>query len=165
MLYDWTDIIRWELGCRRLTPGLPYLKAVQESNVHIERCPITRITTKGIETADGVLHAVDAIVCATGFNTSFSARYNIIGREAKDLGHLWKKQAPEAYMGLAVSGFPNYFGDSLDPLSYPCVMLTCVAAVLGPNCPIANGSLIPCIEQRYLRNSLLNLSATYLTAV
>jgi cation diffusion facilitator CzcD-associated flavoprotein CzcO len=83
---------------------------VQEPNVHIERCAINRTTAKGIETADGVLHEFDAIVCATGFNTSFSARYDIVGRESKNLKQLWQKNAPEAYMGLAVSGFPNYFG-------------------------------------------------------
>uniref|UniRef100_A0A0D2YE17 Sterigmatocystin biosynthesis monooxygenase stcW n=1 Tax=Fusarium oxysporum (strain Fo5176) TaxID=660025 RepID=A0A0D2YE17_FUSOF len=90
----------WELGCRRLTPSLPYLKAIQEPNVNVIRTGIRRITEKGIETDDGETHEVDTLICATGFNTSFSSRFNIVGRNA----------------------------------------------LLGPNCPIANGSLIPCIE-------------------
>lgn len=48
------------------------------------------------------------IICATGFDTSFRPRYPLVGRGQKDLRALWK-DLPEAYLGLAVSGFPNYF--------------------------------------------------------
>ncbi|KAH6677855.1 hypothetical protein F5X68DRAFT_245606 [Plectosphaerella plurivora] len=104
----------WELNCRRLTPSLPYLNAVQQPNVDVVRTGIRRITGNGVETEDGQLREADVLVCATGFNTSFSSRFEIVG--------------PEAYLGLAVAGLPNYF------------------TIMGPNCPIANGSLIPCIE-------------------
>ncbi|KAL3455502.1 hypothetical protein BJX64DRAFT_294964 [Aspergillus heterothallicus] len=118
----------WELGCRRITPGLPYLKAVQEPNVQIVRSPIERISEHAIHTVDGNAHEIDVLICATGFDTSFRPRLPVIGRNEVDLRDLWSRQPPEAYMGLAVSGFPNYF------------------TILGPNCPIANGSLVPCIE-------------------
>ncbi|CEL09176.1 hypothetical protein ASPCAL12316 [Aspergillus calidoustus] len=121
-------IPNWVLGCRRITPGLPYLKAVQEANVEIVRMPIDRISERGVHAKGGALHEFDVLVCATGFDTSFRPRYPILGRNQVDLRDLWCKQSPEAYLGLAVSGFPNYF------------------TILGPNCPIANGSLIPCIE-------------------
>ena len=98
----------WEFGCRRITPGLPYLQAVQMPNVSIERNPIQRIDSRGIRTVDGNLHEFDIIICATGFDTSFRPRYPIIGRQENDLRELWKN-TPEAYLGLAVSGFPNYF--------------------------------------------------------
>lgn len=83
---------------------------MQQPNVHIERNAIVRIVEDGIETEDGKVHQFDAIVCATGFDTSFSARYNIIGRSGLNLRTLWKDGSPEAYLGLAVAGFPNYFG-------------------------------------------------------
>ncbi|RKL19310.1 hypothetical protein BFJ68_g3584 [Fusarium oxysporum] len=118
----------WELGCRRLTPSLPYLKAIQEPNVNVIRTGIRRITEKGIETDDGEVHEVDTLICATGFNTSFSSRFNIVGRNGVSLRTMWKTRGPEAYLGMAIAGLPNYF------------------TLLGPNCPIANGSLIPCIE-------------------
>ncbi|KAL2858523.1 flavin-binding monooxygenase [Aspergillus pseudoustus] len=139
----------WELGCRRITPGRPYLEAVQELNVEIERSPIDRITESGIHTSDGVIHELDAIVCATGFDTSFRPRYPIIGRNRVDLRDLWGAQTPEAYLGLAVSGFPNYF------------------TVLGPNCPIANGSLIPCIEwsAKYIGQVLQKMQACQIRTV
>lgn len=111
-------VLRWELGCRRLTPGLPYLNAVQEANVRVERNAIARVTREGIETVDGVMHTLDAIVCATGFNTNFSARYDIIGRDQKNLRKLWKQTLPQGYMGLCVSGFPNYFSTNDSAKSY-----------------------------------------------
>jgi cation diffusion facilitator CzcD-associated flavoprotein CzcO len=83
---------------------------VQQPNVHIERAPIVCVTKEGVKTEDGNMHNFDAIVCATGFDTSFLARYDIIGRNSVNLRTLWKKSMPEAYLGLAVAGFPNYFG-------------------------------------------------------
>ncbi|KAF5561450.1 sterigmatocystin biosynthesis monooxygenase stcW [Fusarium phyllophilum] len=118
----------WELGCRRLTPSLPYLKAIQEPNVNVIRTGIRRITEKGIETDNGQIHEVDTLICATGFNTSFSSRFTIVGKNGVSLRSMWKARGPEAYLGMAIAGLPNYF------------------TLLGPNCPIANGSLIPCIE-------------------
>lgn len=125
----------WELGCRRLTPGKPYLEAVQRANVHIERTGIEKVCERGIVTVDGNIHELDVLICATGFNASFSGRYQITGKAGRTLGDLWTDTGPEAYFGLAVSGLPNYF------------------TLLGPNCPIANGSLFPCIEAtaRYIR--------------
>ncbi|KAJ4262903.1 hypothetical protein NW762_006516 [Fusarium torreyae] len=102
-------IPKWELGCRRLTPSLPYLKAIQEPNVNVIRTGIRRITEAGIETKDGEIHQTDVLICATGFNTSFSSRFNIIGRQGLSLRSMWKARGPEAYLGLAIAGLPNYF--------------------------------------------------------
>ncbi|KAH8684375.1 hypothetical protein BGZ60DRAFT_397427 [Tricladium varicosporioides] len=130
-------IPKWELGCRRLTPGKPYLDAIQQENVSIVTSQIQRIVENGIETADGEIHHLDAIVCATGFDTSFTPAFDLYGLDNHNLRQIWATKHAEAYMGLAVSGFPNYW------------------TFLGPNTPIANGSLIPCIES----------SAKYIIAV
>ncbi|KAH6711188.1 hypothetical protein BKA61DRAFT_556177 [Leptodontidium sp. MPI-SDFR-AT-0119] len=121
-------IPKWELGCRRLTPGKPYLDAVQQENVDIVTSPIDRIIEDGIRTTDGRIHRLDAIVCATGFDTSFTPAFELRGLKNQNLKMMWSQNPAEAYMGIAVSGFPNYW------------------TFLGPNTPIANGSLIPCIE-------------------
>lgn len=110
------DALSWELGCRRLTPGLPYLNAVQQPNVNIVRTPISAVCEQGIRTSDGTVHELDVLICATGFDTSFSARYDIIGKNNKSLRELWKNSIPEAYMGLAISGYPNYFSKSDETL-------------------------------------------------
>jgi cation diffusion facilitator CzcD-associated flavoprotein CzcO len=111
-------IPNWELGCRRITPGLPYLQAVQEPNVNVIRSDIRRITKDGIETVDGQEHRVDTIICATGFNTSF-VRFELIGRGGKALDELWKDDGPQGYLGLGVAGLPNYFSKFLAAESKP----------------------------------------------
>lgn len=46
-------IPKWELGCRRVTPGPGYLESFMEPNCSLTSSPITRITEKGVVTADG----------------------------------------------------------------------------------------------------------------
>lgn len=52
-------IPKWELGCRRITPGDGYLETFLLPNVELTQSPITTITEKGIQTADGEFHEVD----------------------------------------------------------------------------------------------------------
>ncbi|KAF9876803.1 hypothetical protein CkaCkLH20_05649 [Colletotrichum karsti] len=139
----------WELGCRRLTPSLPYLKAIQQPNVNVIRTGIRRITETGVETEDGKTHNIDVLICATGFNTSFSSRFNIIGRRGISLRTMWKDRGPEAYLGMAIAGLPNYF------------------TILGPNCPIANGSLIPCIEwsAKYIAKAITKMQTDQIRSI
>lgn len=111
------DFHRWELGCRRLTPGKPYLDAVQQENVDIVTSPIDRIIEDGIRTTDGRIHRLDAIVCATGFDTSFTPAFELRGLKNQNLKMMWSQNPAEAYMGIAVSGFPNYWSE-ISPTAY-----------------------------------------------
>jgi cation diffusion facilitator CzcD-associated flavoprotein CzcO len=96
------------VGCRRQTPGPDFLEALLEPNVDARWDDIGKITEKGILTKSGEELEFDAIVCATGFDTSFRPRFPIIGRNGADLAKQWDA-IPEAYFGLAVPNFPNYF--------------------------------------------------------
>jgi cation diffusion facilitator CzcD-associated flavoprotein CzcO len=58
-------IPKWELGCRRLTPGEGYLESFTRPNVKLTQSPITKVTENGIYTTDGKFYEVDVIVCAT----------------------------------------------------------------------------------------------------
>lgn len=70
---------------------------------------ILRIEPKGVVTTDGVLHEVDIIVMATGFQTSdYLAPMKIVGRCGKDL-HQWWAGDCRAYLGITMPGFPNLF--------------------------------------------------------
>ncbi|KAK3906964.1 hypothetical protein C8A05DRAFT_40295 [Staphylotrichum tortipilum] len=115
------------LGCRRMTPGHGYLQALTQPNVEVRRSEIKRFVPEGIELESGEVLKVDAIVCATGFNTSFSPRFPIIGRDG-NLQDRWKKETPKAYMSCAVDGVPNYF------------------MFFGPNAPIGHGSVFTLSE-------------------
>ena len=97
------------LGCRRMTPGHSYLRALTQPNVQLRRSEIKRFVEDGIELSSGEVLKVDTIVCATGFDTSFCPRFPIIGRNGVNLQDRWKKETPKAYMSCAVDGVPNYF--------------------------------------------------------
>ena len=113
------------IGCRRITPGLGYLESFSKPNVRvITDAKIERVNEQGIVLSDGQSFEVDAIVCATGFDVSFSPRFPISGRDGSSLKDAWSESIPYAYMSTAVPGFPNYF------------------VLLGPNAPIAHGSVL-----------------------
>lgn len=116
----------FDVGCRRTSPGEPYLKALQRDHILPVFDGIDRVTSTGIM-AGGTDREVDVIIAATGFDTSFRPRFPIINHKGQDLRDLWKDD-PESYLGLAVSGFPNYL------------------TFLGPNTPIANGSVLGSLE-------------------
>jgi cation diffusion facilitator CzcD-associated flavoprotein CzcO len=81
-------IPEWRVGCRRLTPGDGYLEALQEPNVSIQFNEIVEITPEGIRTQEGV-EEFDIIVCATGFDVSFSPYWHLLGKNGVDLGQKW----------------------------------------------------------------------------
>ncbi len=79
------------------------------SHVSLERTPIVRVTETGIETTDG-LYEFDIIIWATGydFGTGALNRLGIRGRDGLALEQEWA-DGPDTYLGIAASGFPNFF--------------------------------------------------------
>lgn len=59
----------WPVGCKRLGASPGYLEAIIQDNVDIITSGIERVTTTGILDKNGVERQVDAIICATGFDT------------------------------------------------------------------------------------------------
>ncbi|KAI9840562.1 MAG: hypothetical protein M1837_001542 [Sclerophora amabilis] len=94
--------------CKRLTPGPGYLEALVKENVDVVIDPIDKVVPEGIQTKDGRIRPVDALICATGFDTTFTNRFPIYGRHGVKLGDKWR-QVPDTYLGIATSDFPNYF--------------------------------------------------------
>jgi len=91
---------------------------------------IDRIEAGGIRTSDGVLHKLDVMVFATGFNPHELFRpMQVIRRDGRSLNEVWT-DGNEAYRGVSVAGFPNFF------------MLG------GPNSPIGNFSFIMTAERQ-----------------
>ncbi|KAF2771638.1 FAD/NAD(P)-binding domain-containing protein [Teratosphaeria nubilosa] len=116
-------IPKYELGCRRITPGTGYLEAFTQPNVHLTNSEIKQITAEGVETADGVFHAIDVLICATGFDISQVPSFPLIGRDNISLAEKWKDE-PESYISLACPDMPNLF------------------FFTGPNATVGHGSLI-----------------------
>ncbi|RFU28410.1 hypothetical protein B7463_g7911, partial [Scytalidium lignicola] len=115
-------------GCRRLTPGPGYLEAIVQDNVEFISNPIEKVTESGIQTEDGKLREVDAIICATGFDTSLKPRFPTYGLGGVTLGEVWDP-VPESYLSMCPPKMPNYF------------------MYLGPNGGPGTGSTIILLEQ------------------
>lgn len=99
---------KFEVGCRRVTPGDPYMEAITKENVDVHFTAVERVTEDGVVGADGQERKVDTIVCATGFDVSYRPRFPVIGKNGVDLAEKWK-DTPEGYLGLAVPDMPNFF--------------------------------------------------------
>ncbi|KDQ31391.1 hypothetical protein PLEOSDRAFT_1036737 [Pleurotus ostreatus PC15] len=122
-------IPEFPVACRRLTPGVGYLEALCEDNVDFVPSLIKRVTPEGIETVDGDHKALDVIVCATGFDTSYQLDFPIIGKNGVDVRDKYLPH-PRTYLSVAVEGFPNWF------------------QTLGPNSAVGAGSLLIILEKQ-----------------
>ncbi|KAA1248199.1 NAD(P)/FAD-dependent oxidoreductase [Mycobacterium simiae] len=95
--------------CKRVLLGDDYYRALQEDNVHLVTSPIDRITKSSIITEGGQVIDADAIVLATGFETSrYLSGIEVVGAGGEGLHERWGAD-PSAYLGVAVPGFPNFF--------------------------------------------------------
>ncbi|EPK3215172.1 4-hydroxyacetophenone monooxygenase, partial [Acinetobacter baumannii] len=91
---------------------------------------IQEITEHGILDTEGKLREVDAIIYGTGFTaTEFMAPMQITGLDGRTLKDTWKNGA-EAYLGLTVNGFPNFF------------------MLYGPNTNLGHNSIVYMIESQ-----------------
>ena len=116
--------------CKRLVLAGHYYRAVQQPNVEVVTEGIDHIEPNGVVTTDGVLHELDILVLATGFDARAYVRpLKIIGEDGVSLDEVWA-DGPHAYRSVAVPGFPNLF------------------MLMGPHSPIGNQSLIPVAEDQ-----------------
>jgi cation diffusion facilitator CzcD-associated flavoprotein CzcO len=102
----------YSLGCKR--PGFhnQYLATFNRDDVTLETDPIDRITPGGVLTRSGTAHEVDVLVHATGFKVFAPGnfpKYPVTGRSGLDLEQFWSDNRYQAYEGISVPGFPNYF--------------------------------------------------------
>jgi cyclohexanone monooxygenase len=103
---------RYPLGCKRPSFHNEYLATFNRANVHLEITPIERIDASSVVTADGTAHEIDALVLATGFKVFDKGNmpaYVVTGRNGRDLETFWAENRHQAYEGVSVPGFPNYF--------------------------------------------------------
>lgn len=100
---------RYAMGCKRILASNDYLPAIQQPNVELITERIVAVTARGPVTADGVEHAVDAIIFGTGFKvTTQPIAGRIRGRDGRTLAETWGV-SPQAHLGTTVAGFPNMF--------------------------------------------------------
>lgn len=96
------------VGCKRILICDDFYPTLLQNNVTLETTGISSINKVGVEMVDGVQHNFDILVFATGFSTSdWRWSVEVIG-ETGTLNEAWAGGA-EAYQGVTVAGFPNFF--------------------------------------------------------
>lgn len=92
--------------CKRVLLGGDYYAALQQDNVSLVTEPIEKVTGDAVCTASSTTE-IDVIVLATGFQTNrYLSGIEVIGVGGQSLHDRWGED-PSAYVGAAVSGFPN----------------------------------------------------------
>ncbi|KAL4810337.1 Baeyer-Villiger monooxygenase [Aspergillus unguis] len=99
-------------GTKRATLEQRYYEIYNQENVTLVDAstnPITSVTPKGVQTADGTIHEVDILVLATGFDSVTGGILNIdIQGSSQSLKDKWAK-GTWTNLGLMTAGFPNMF--------------------------------------------------------
>jgi cation diffusion facilitator CzcD-associated flavoprotein CzcO len=102
---------RYALGCKR--PGFhnSYLSTFNRENVELVTDRIERITPYGVATVSGDHREIDVLILATGFKVIDvdSLSYEVVGSGGVTLTEFWRTNRMQAYEGVSVPGFPNYF--------------------------------------------------------
>ena len=118
----------YEFGCKRVLISNEYYRSFSRANVALVTDPIREVGEHSVTTADGTEHEVDTIVFGTGFHVTDASYADAIrGRDGLLLRTAWNG-SPEAYMGVAVTGFPNLF------------------LTVGPNSGLSHSSIVYMIE-------------------
>jgi cation diffusion facilitator CzcD-associated flavoprotein CzcO len=121
----------YSAGCKRLIVSDSFYPAISKPNANVITDKIDRVEPEGIRTADGVLHELDVLVLATGFDPHrFLADSEIIGLDGTTLNEAWSK-GNYAYKTISVPNFPNLF------------------FIGGPNSPIGNFSFLLTAETQF----------------
>lgn len=98
---------RYGLGCKRPSFHNEYLATFNRQNVELETAPIEGVTPAGIRTA-ACEHELDVLILATGFRI-LEPIFPIYGLEGVELDAWWDENRLQAYEGVSVPGFPNFF--------------------------------------------------------
>ncbi len=116
------------MGCKRVLFSNDWYPALARANVELVTDPVERIVPGGLVTAGNTTRPADVIIYGTGFSTlDFLAPMSVTGLGGRRLHEAWRGGA-EAYLGISVSGFPNFF------------------MLYGPNTNLGGNSIIYMLE-------------------
>ncbi len=128
-------------GCKRVLVSNDWYPALVRDDVEVVASGVAEVDGSTLVAHDGTRVEVDAIVLGTGFRaTDLLTPMRVTGRDGADLQRVWADGA-EAYLGMAVHGFPNMF------------------VLYGPNTNLSHNSIIHMLESQfaYVRDALQRL--------
>ena len=129
------------MGCKRLVFSSEYLSALTRPNVEVVNSPARYLRARSLITDDGSEREVDVVVCATGYAAAdYLGQLDVSGEHGTTLQEAWG-DGPQAYFGMAVPGFPNFF------------------MLYGPNTNVGSNSVIFMLEAqaRYIVRALKHM--------
>jgi cation diffusion facilitator CzcD-associated flavoprotein CzcO len=118
----------YQLGCKRVLVSDDFYPTLNRSNVELVSEQIAEVREHSIVTRDGVERPIDVLIYGTGFRASEPLiGCRIVGRGGVEIHDAWKERMT-AYLGVTVTGFPNFF------------------MLLGPNTGLGHNSVVLMIE-------------------
>jgi cation diffusion facilitator CzcD-associated flavoprotein CzcO len=82
---------------------------LRSPNVMLVPHGVKELTTNGVRDVEGQEHNLDVVVLATGFDASnYLGNLEVVGAGGVELHDRWQGE-PEAFLGVMVPGFPNFF--------------------------------------------------------
>jgi cyclohexanone monooxygenase len=121
----------YRLGCKRVLLTNTWYPMLGQDHVDLVTDAIAEITETGVRTATGEHVEVDVILLGTGFAvTDPPIAHRVRGTDGRTLAEHWSATGMQAYRGMAVPGFPNFF------------LLT------GPNTGLGHTSIVYVIERQ-----------------
>ena len=119
---------KYELGCKRVLLSDTYYPALQEPNVTLVSSALERVEAHALVAADGTRVKADAIIYATGFQSTHQPYANRVrGVGGTLLSERWS-EGMQAFASTVVPGFPNMF------------------VINGPNASLGHNSAVVMIE-------------------
>lgn len=102
-----TEVPAWSTRAKRWLRR--HTRPAARPSVAIAASAIERVTASGVRTVDGVDHRMDAIIYGTGFYIPADVPdETLVGAAGLPIRRAWH-DGMEAFCGVAVRGFPNYF--------------------------------------------------------
>jgi len=129
---------KYELGCKRVLVSDDFYPSLTRENVELVTEGIAEVREHGIVTTNGIERPVDVLIFGTGFRaTEPLIGIRVVGRGGVEIHDAWRERM-SAYLGVTVSGFPNFF------------------LLLGPNTGLGHNSVVLMIEAqvRYVMSCL-----------
>ena len=133
---------KYQIGCKRILLSDDFYPALKRPHVDLVTESITEVREHSIVTRDGVERPVDVLIYGTGFHvTDQFIGMRLVGRGGIEIHDAWRNGL-SAYLGVTVSGFPNFF------------------ILLGPNTGLGHNSVVLMIEAQvgYVINCLKLMS-------
>jgi cation diffusion facilitator CzcD-associated flavoprotein CzcO len=102
----------YEPGCKRILVSDDYYPALAQPHVHLVPHGVEALTETSVHAGDGSETAVDVVILCTGYKLGGRAdgrpALEVTGPDGTTLRQALGRR-PEAYRGVAVPGFPNWF--------------------------------------------------------